>query len=201
MIQPDRFRTERRRDPPNEELLNTIREHHPEPVGTGDIVKKVELKSDAVRDRLKEMEERGRVEFAVIGSENDYTYVWYLADDERREPVNPEIDRIVELLERLKEWGRGLESVGRDIVWASLTLVVLTIGLSSQDISLPALKNDLLIMLGLGFALGGVAVVAGAQVFKVGPFFAERLAEWYIESDQAERVTESENQLDEDIEN
>lgn len=68
-------------DPPNQELLDILREKHPKGVDTSEIVQQVDLKHDAVRDRMMGWTEN-RVESGIIGSEDDYTLVWHLAESE-----------------------------------------------------------------------------------------------------------------------
>ncbi|MCF2165369.1 hypothetical protein KVP04_00505 [Halobacterium salinarum] len=118
----------------DEEILNVIRESNAGFVGTTEVSDSpgVDREEDTVRNRLWGLEEEGRVHVKRIG--NDGNLAWYLSEDERQDPVNPDIYWAA----RICEEGRGVGTV------------VLRIGV------LCALTGFLLMMLALTADIAGV---------------------------------------------
>lgn len=75
--------------------------------------------------------------------------------------------------------------MGRDIVWANLVVLILTLAAVSQNIPTVGIDPGALILLSMGTTIGGVGVVAGAEALKLIGILIERLAGWYVPRDPA----------------
>lgn len=177
----DHLSTDDDRTPPNEELLNVVREKGNPGVGTGDIVDEVDLGFDAVRDRMHGMEAEGRVTHDTIGSEGDYSFVWYLAESERDAPVNPDIARLVDWCEWAKAYGCDAFESAKFVGLIGIGILMLTLTAVGEGIPLAGFDPGTLLYLGWFItavaagiaALGGIAMLLGAE--------AEYFGEWLVE--------------------
>jgi hypothetical protein len=181
MALTERLTTEDCLEPPNEVLLNVIRESDKRGLGTSEIVDAVDLGSDAVRDRLHGLEAEGRVEHETIGSTADYSFVWYLADGEREAPINPEIARLVYWCEETKESRRSVLNTAKVIGTAAAAVVILTLTATAQGLPLVGIDPVLLLSGGWAFtvAAAGAAALGGSLIY-IG-ILAERFGEWLVE--------------------
>lgn len=178
----DSLGSDDRLEPPNEELLNVIRTSDKRGVGTSEIVEAVDLGSDAVRKRLRGLEAEGRVESETIGSEEDYNFVWYIADEERTRPVNPKIDRLVHWCEWIKDVVEATLEAAKYIGFTGLALVVLSLTAAAEGLSLHSVDPSALIFVGwavvvaavVAMAVGGGLISAAVIVEKLGEGIVER---------------------------
>lgn len=174
MALTDAFATEDQLDPPNEVLLNVIRQSEKRGLGTSAIVIDVDLEHDAVRDRLHGLEAEGRVESETIGSEDDYDFVWYLADNERTKPVDPEIDRLVRWCEWTKDTGDVVLDTAKQIGLAGLAIVMLSLTAAAESLTLGGVNPSFLLIIGWATVIGA----AGAGAAGGGLIYASGVAEW-----------------------
>lgn len=79
------------------EILNVFRRSDDEMLGNADVAEVVDLGTERVKQRLQTLEEEDRVEGKKIGG----SWVWTLHRDERRKTVQPDIDRLIHILEGL----------------------------------------------------------------------------------------------------
>jgi hypothetical protein len=164
-------------DPPNEEILNVIRESNKRGIGTSEIVEVVDLGADAVRDRLHGLAAGGRVESETIGSEDDYNFVWYLAEDERTQPVNPDIARLVDWCEHTKSIGETTLEAAKFIGLGGVVVIILTLSAVVEGFPLGGFDPTLLLYVGWATVLGA----AGAGVGGGGLIYIAVVAEWFGE--------------------
>jgi hypothetical protein len=177
----DHLTTDDQLDPPNEVLLNVIRESENRGVGTSEIVDAVDLGADAVRHRLHGLEAEGRVVSDTIGSTDDYSFVWYLADGEREASVNPDIDRLVYWCEGMKGIGQGVLAPAKMIGGVAVAIIVLTLTATAQDLPLGGIDPGVLIAGGWAFTLGAVGAAAlGGGLILLGDL-TERVGEWVVD--------------------
>lgn len=142
-------------NPPNEALLNVIRESDKRGVGTSEIVRAVDLGADAVRERLHGLEAEGRVESDTIGSEHDYDFVWYIADAERTQTVNPDITKLVRWCEYIKEIGESTLMGAKIFGGAGIVVIILTLTAVAEGFALGGLDSSVLIYVGWATVIGG----------------------------------------------
>lgn len=166
MVDTELLSTEKEYDPPNEELLNVIRESDERGVGTSEIVAAVDLGHDAVRDRMRGMEAEGRVESITVGSQDDYSFVWFLADGERKDPVNPDIDRLVYWCDSMRAIAEEGRDSGQLSAVVGVALIIVTLGSTFVGIRLAGFDPEGLVWLGLAFVFGGLVVYGAGSGLK-----------------------------------
>lgn len=176
----DHLKTDTDLNPSNETILNIIRESDKRGVGTSEIVDAVNLGADAVRNRLHGLEAEGRVESETIGSAKDYDFVWYLADNERTKPVNPDIAHLVDSCEQVKYIGRHMNKTAELIGKAGVTVMVLALTAMALEISLGRLDSTSLLIVGAATIFGAASSgVAGGALICVS-VIVEMLGEWIV---------------------
>lgn len=173
----------------SEVILNVLRESDGLVVGTSDIASRIGMSRDGARNRLRQLETEARVVSQEIGSTNDYTLVWGLNPTERKQPIHPEIDRLVRACDWTKQlaWsviivGIAGVLVGFGLLFAGLTAVFL-------KASVRGLPSIQLIAYGYSAVGGGGAAALVGGVFRYGAVVTERVAEWYISQPPSGEVT------------
>jgi len=180
MSLPDALRGEHGLEPPNEIILNVIRKSEGRGIGTSEIVESVNLKHDAVRDRLRGMEAEGLVESETIGSSQDYTLIWFLAEGVRTEPVNPGLINLVQKCELIKRFGNIISRTGTVGAVAGAFTVIFVLTLIVQGINLPGMNRNFGLFMGWVFViLAGGVYVLGNVLISVS-ILAEWLGERYV---------------------
>jgi hypothetical protein len=95
----DLVSTNDRKEVPDEQILNVLRENDRIAMGTQDIADAVDMSRQGVENRLDELELENRVRSQKIGN----VLVWDLHPDERRDVVPPEIDRLVHAFDLIRD--------------------------------------------------------------------------------------------------
>lgn len=192
------FSTEKDTDVANEEILNVLRRNEDLVMGTTSIAESIGMSRQGAQNRLEKLEEAGRVKTQMVGR----TLVWGLHPDERQQPVPPEIDRLVLVLERIRRLLAPTKFIGGVITIIGLLLIYFGLTGSLFSITFPTVRNSTII--GLGWVLvgvgGGMLLIGGSVVY--GTHVTERFAHWRISQrrlqnhDRSSGITDQRGQFD-----
>lgn len=158
----DLVSTNDRKEVPDEQILNVLRENDRIAMGTQDIADAVDMSRQGVENRLDELELENRVQSQKIGG----VLVWDLHPDERRDVVPPEIDRLVHAFDQIRDQFAMTRRLGIYILLTGFAIIF-----TSLSTALAATPVDpfaeMLLVWGYGIAAGGGAawVVGGGTQF------------------------------------
>jgi hypothetical protein len=182
----DSFKYDDDLEPTNEELLNIIREQDQRGVGTSEIVSEIDgLKQDAVRNRLRGLEAEDRVESDTVGSEDDFTFIWYLAENEREEPVNPDLTRLVDNCEQFKFIGRKGITGAKYVGQSGMLIIILTLTTLVEGLQLPGIDPSVLLYAGWLSVVVAAAIGAGSGALIYLSVVTEWVGEQLVERESA----------------
>lgn len=172
----DIFSTNENTDVANEEVLNVLRRNEDLVMGTTSIAESIGMSRQGAQNRLEDLEEVGRVKSQKVGR----TLVWGLHPEERQEPIPPEIDRLVRVLERTRHLFGPTKFIGGVVSIVGFLLIYLGLTGSLMSLTFPTVSNGT--MIGLGWILvgvGGAMLLIGGSVI-YGSLVTERFAQWRI---------------------
>lgn len=153
----------------DEEILNVIRESDAGMVDPPELAKELGKSDTTARTYLKDLEDEGRVVGKQFGGQGG-SLVYRLAEGERREPVDPKIDRISRACDAIRLGGKYSIALGGTAIGLAVLILIFVamvdesvIGLSQSTVSQLA-AEAIWMAIGGGFigAAGGVVMYASA---------------------------------------
>lgn len=151
----DLVSTDQPADVSDEHILNVLRLNTSIAMGTQEIADAIEMSRQGAENRLSDLRLENRVRSEKIGG----VLVWDLHPDERREPVPPEIDRLVHAFDYVRGLFNPTRRLGLYLLFTGFALIFT--GLTSAITSTPADgMTDMLLVWGYGIAAGGGAAWA-----------------------------------------
>jgi len=161
----------------DEQILNEIRLSEAGFVGTTEISEseRVERETDTVRERLKELEEDGRVNKKRIGHPERGNLAWYLPEDSRQEPVNTDIYWAVQVAEGARGIGHNVLIIGAIAALFGVLLMVTGLFAIITDFQLVFLSGGRAAGYGLALSAAGAANVLVGGGMKFGSVISERV--------------------------
>jgi hypothetical protein len=146
----------------DERILNVIRESEAGFVGTTEVMndEDVDLKYDAVKNRLEDLEESGRVRSKMVGDANNGTLAWYLDEQERERPVNPENYWSANIIGEIRKVAEMWIKWGRNVAVAAMMLLVVSLSTEVFGMQVGVLSPSFAGAWSYKFAIAGFAVVA-----------------------------------------
>lgn len=162
-------------DVPSETILNVLRTNDRIALGTQEIADVIGMSRQGAENRLNTLEKEGRVRSEQIGR----VLVWDLHPDERKQPVPPEIDRLVHAFDEVRGTFEVTRRLGLYILLVGFGLIFT--GLTSLVASTPvdAMTNSLLVW-GYGIAAGGGAAWVLGGGTQYATIITERVAYWRL---------------------
>ncbi|WP_410766418.1 hypothetical protein [Haloferax sp. DFSO60] len=154
----------------DEKILNVIRESKAGFVGTTEVSddERIDLKEDAVRNRLENLEDEGRIHQKRIGHPERGNLAWYLAEDERKRPVSAERYWFARVCEEGRTVSENVLRVGGIAALAGMMMITLSISADVYGLQFALLQPSLAGKVGFGLAIAGFANVAVGGGLKVG---------------------------------
>jgi DNA-binding Lrp family transcriptional regulator len=161
----------------DEKILNVLRESEAGFVGTTEVSddERIDLKEGAVRNRLEDLEEDGRVHQKRIGHPERGNLAWYLADDERERPVSADRYWLARVCEEGRAISGNLLRIGGVVALAGMMAVMLSISADLYGIQAAFLQPSTAGSVGYALAAAGFANVAIGGGFKFGLSLTEKL--------------------------
>lgn len=143
----------------DEKILNVIRESEAGFVGTTEVSESepVDLKEDAVRNRLENLEDDGRVHKKRLGHPERGNLAWYLADEERDRPVSPDNYWLARACQEGQDISSNVLRVGVVIGLAGVVSVMLAITSNLYGVGTGMVRADILLTVGYALAGAGFA--------------------------------------------
>ena len=172
----DHLSSNENRDVASEEILNVLREHDGLVLGTADIAGKIGMSVPGTQSRLEELEADGRVTSQYVGG----NLVWGLHPDERQEPIEPEIDRLVRGFDEIRDTFKVTRFLGGAIVLAGFAFMFLGLTAGVMSTSLPVVTPSKLIAYGYAVAAAGGAAWGFGGAITYGTSIAEKFATWRV---------------------
>ncbi|WP_323674760.1 hypothetical protein [Halorubellus sp. PRR65] len=159
----------------DERILNVIRESKAGFVGTTEVSndERVDLKEDAVRNRLEDLEEEGRIHQKRIGHPERGNLAWYLADDERERPVSAERYWFARVCEEGRVISGNVLRIGGVAALAGMMMILLSISAELFDLQFALLQASTAGSVDFALAIAGFSNVMIGGGFKFGLSLAE----------------------------
>ncbi|QIO25552.1 hypothetical protein [Haloarcula sp. JP-L23] len=154
----------------DEKILNVIRESDAGFVGTTEVSddERLEIQEGAVRNRLDDLEDDGRVHKKRLGHPERGNLAWYLADDERERPVSADRYWLARLCEEGREISGNVLRIGAVVALAGMMTVMLSISADLYGLQMAVLQPSTAGSVGFALAAAGFANVALGGLFKFG---------------------------------
>jgi len=161
----------------DEKILNVIRESEAEFVGTTEVSddERVEIKEDAVRNRLDDLEDEGRIHKKRLGHPERGNLAWYLADEERERPVSAERYWLARVCEEGRAISGNVLRIGGLVALAGMMTVMLSISADLFGLQAAVLQPATAGSVGYALAAAGFANVAVGGAFKFGLSLTETI--------------------------
>lgn len=163
----------------DEKILNVIRRSDAGFVGTTEVSDEptVDLKEDAVRKRLETLEEKGRICQKRIGHPEYGNLAWYLDEDERHRPVNPDIYWAAQACEAGRITGQSCLTIGGVTALAGMMLVMMSLGAQMLNLQFTLLNPSMSGSYGFAAAIAGFFSVFFGGILKFGSSVTESIVE------------------------
>jgi hypothetical protein len=146
----------------DEKILNVIRDSEAGFVGTTEVSESepVDLKEDAVRNRLENLEDDGRVHKKRVGHPERGNLAWYLAEEERERPVSPNNYWLARACQEGQHISSNVFRIGAVIALAGIVSVMLAITTNLFAIGSGIVRSEILLTFGYALVGGGFANIA-----------------------------------------
>ena len=160
----------------DEKILNVIRESEAGFVGTTEVsdTDQIDLKEDAVRNRLAALEDDGRVHKKRLGHPERGNLAWYLAEDERERPVSPDNYWLARACQEGQAISKNVFRVGAVFALAGIISVMLAITTDLYGVGSEFLQAELLLSVGYALAAAGFANIGLGGLSKFALFTTEK---------------------------
>lgn len=154
----------------DEKILNVIRESDAGFVGTTEVSddERIELKEDAVRNRLEDLEDEGRVHQKRIGHPERGNLAWYLVEDERERPVSAERYWFARACEEARAISGNVLRIGGVVALAGMMTIMISISADMFGLQSALLQPSAAGSVGFALAIAGFANVTIGGGLKVG---------------------------------
>lgn len=165
----------------NEEILNVLRRELEKEDGeveltTKEISEQLPLKKKQTHNRLKTLEDAGRVEKRRAGQ----TDMWSLGPEEPKTVINPRLGPVIEKSSKARKKSKWAKNVGIKTCGAGLILLI--IGMTVWISDLPHLGFSVAFYLSFGYSAGlvGSFIYMSGIVLRLSGLIAPRFVERYL---------------------
>jgi len=154
----------------DEKILNVIRESEAGFVGTTEVSNddRIDLKEGAVRNRLEDLEDDGRIHQKRIGHPERGNLAWYLAEGERERPVSAERYWLARVCEEGRAISGNVLRIGGVVAVAGMMTLMLSISADVFGLQTAILQPSTAGSVGFALAIAGFTNVTIGGGFKLG---------------------------------
>jgi hypothetical protein len=154
----------------DEKILNVVRESEAGFVGTTEVSDddRIDLKEDAVRNRLDDLRNKDRVRQKRIGHPERGNLAWYLAENERKRPVSAERYWLARACEEGQAISGTVLRIGGVVALAGMVTLMVSISADLSGVQSALLQPSIAGTAGFASAIAGFANVTIGGGLKLG---------------------------------